>query len=124
MGKRARTAARKEEPKPDSTIPNQRLLPLADILVDANLALHELVVETGLQVLEALLEQDREAICGPKHQPQADRKAYRHGKDRGQLVLGGRKISIPKPRCRSVEGEEIPLPSWQVSKDAVLWVLR
>jgi hypothetical protein len=41
-------------------------LPLASVLRDAKQGLLDLVVSTGLQVFEAMLEQDREALCGPK----------------------------------------------------------
>lgn len=68
---------------------------------------------TGLLSLEATLEQDREALCGPKGSWQAERRAYRHGYDEGCLVLGGRKIRVQKPRARSVEGEELELAHWR-----------
>jgi putative transposase len=114
MGQRGRTGTRKEAPKLKALpVGRQRVLPVVEILVDADQALRELVVETGMQVLAALLEEDRVAICGPRSQPQADRRAYRYGFDRGHLVLGGRKVSVGKPRCRSVDGEELTLPSWQ-----------
>ena len=115
MGKRARRSARKEARalQPVAPAERQRVLPMVEILVEADQALHELVVQTGMQVLATLLEEDREAICGPRSQPQVDRDAYRHGFDQGQLVLGGRKVSVRKPRCRSVDGDEIALPSWQ-----------
>ncbi|MGH7418126.1 MAG: IS256 family transposase, partial [Candidatus Rokuibacteriota bacterium] len=82
------------------------------VLVKARWDLRALVVGTGLQVLGALLEEDREGFCGPWHRPQADRRAYRHGHDEGVLVLGGRKVRLERPRVRSVEGEEIELPTW------------
>ena len=67
----------------------------------------------GLDELFRRLEGDRETLCGPKGRWQADRQAYRHGYDEGCLVLGGRKIRLPKPRGRSVNGEELELPHWQ-----------
>jgi putative transposase len=114
MGQRGRSGAKKEGPKLRAvSVGRQRMLPVVEILVNADQALQELVVDTGMQVLAALLEEDRVAFCGPRSQPQADRRAYRYGFDRGQLVLGGRKVSVSKPRCRSVDGEELTLPSWQ-----------
>ena len=114
MGKSRRSSAKKEE-RVLSSVPSQQqqVLPMLEVLVDTEGALHELVVQTGLQVLEALLEQDRVAICGPKSQPQEDRKAYRHGFDQGQLVLGGRKVQVRKPRARTVDGKELTLPTWR-----------
>lgn len=110
MAKSGRRTAKKEEPQTEI---QQRVLPMLEILVRSKMALHELVVDTGMQVLGSLLEEDRVAICGTRSKEQEDRQAYRHGFDQGQLVLGGRKVSVRKPRCRSVDGEEIPLPSWQ-----------
>jgi hypothetical protein len=59
-----------------------------------------------------MLEEDRQALCGPARRWQTDRAAYRHGYGEGQLVLGGRKVKLTKPRVRSVEGRELELPSW------------
>jgi len=39
-------------------------LPVAAVLQDAKQGLFELMVSTGMQVFEAMLEQDREALCG------------------------------------------------------------
>lgn len=89
-----------------------RKLALPEVLVKARWDLRSLIVGTGLQVLRALLEDDREVLCGPKYRPQADRRAYRHGHEEGVLVLGGRKVRVPKPRVRTVAGEELELPTW------------
>ena len=42
-------------------------LPLVDLLVDTRSELFELAVRSGLKVLEAMLEEDRTATCGPRH---------------------------------------------------------
>ena len=31
----------------------------------------------------------------------------------GEVVLGGRRVSVKRPRVRSSAGQEIPLPSWE-----------
>ena len=48
-----------------------------------------------------------------KGKVQTDRRAYRHGHDVGELVLGGRKVRIAKPRARSIDGCELELPHWR-----------
>jgi transposase-like protein len=63
-------------------------------------------------VFAEMLEEDRTALCGPRHQPNGDRRAYRHGHDEGRLVFGGRKIRVETPRVRSVAGDELELPTW------------
>jgi transposase-like protein len=79
--------------------------------------LQEMFITSGRQVFEALLEEDRSALCGRKNQPDVDRQAYRYGFDEGQVVLGGRKIRHRKPRVRSVDGREIELPTWRHVSD-------
>ena len=64
--------------------------------------------------LMALLEEDREALCGPRHEQSEGRENHRYGYDTGPLVLGGRKVAVRKPRVRSIGGdEEIELPTWR-----------
>jgi len=66
----------------------------------------------------ALLEQDREALCGPRHEQSERRENHRYGYDTGPLVLGGRKVAVRKPRVRSIGGdEEIELPTWREFSD-------
>jgi putative transposase len=76
-------------------------------------ALREFLLAAGFRVLLEELEADRSALCGAKGKFQEGRRAYRHGHDDGQLVLGGRKIRVPKPRVRGVEGGELELPRWR-----------
>lgn len=85
---------------------------VGEVLVRARAALSDLVVGAGMQVLAALLEQDREALCGPRHHQNPTRDASRYGYDEGTLVMGGRKVRVRRPRVRGVEGE-MPLPTWE-----------
>lgn len=89
----------------------QILLPRA--VLDTRLALRDFLLAAGLQELRKVLEEDRTLLCGPKGRFQDDRRAYRHGHDLGELVLGGRKVRVPKPRARSVNGCELELPHWR-----------
>ena len=43
----------------------QRHLPLVDLLIDTRAELMELVVTSGLKVLDAMLEEDRTVLCAP-----------------------------------------------------------
>ena len=67
MKKQSHTVSRRRQ----SASPASRHLPLVDILIDAQAELQELVIASGLRVLEAMLEEDRAAVCGPRyaHQP-------------------------------------------------------
>ncbi|MBX3026885.1 IS256 family transposase [bacterium] len=87
-------------------------LPLVTVLADAKTAFFGLCLTAGQQVFEALMEQDREQLCGPKHLPNPARRAYRSGSAPSEVVLGGRRIVLPRLRARSVAGEELALPSF------------
>ena len=91
--------------------PESRHLPLVDLLIDTRAELTELVVRSGMKVLEAMLEEDRTDICGPRYQHQADRQAGRAGGTSSTVVLGGRKVQIRRPRAR-VANREVPLPTF------------
>lgn len=94
-----------------------RRVALGSVLVRAKQALREVMLSAGTDVLMAMLEDDRTALCGPKHKQPEERENYRHGYDTGPLVLGGRKVAVRKPRVRSIEGEEVELPSWRQFSD-------
>ena len=92
----------------DSPVP--RHLPLVDILVETQAELQEVVVASGLKVLEAMLEEDRVAVCGPRYAHQPERRASRAGHAPSEVVLGGRKVALRRPRVRR-DGQEVTLPS-------------
>ena len=91
---------------------------LGSVLVRVKQGLREVMLSAGTEVLMALLEQDREALCGPRHEQSERRENHRYGYDTGPLVLGGRKVAVRKPRVRSIGGdEEIELPTWREFSD-------
>ncbi len=75
--------------------------------------LHAFAIEAGLRVVAALLEGERTAVCGPRYRHDQERGAYRAGHAPGELILGGRRVRVPRPRARTVVGQEVELPSWQ-----------
>src|SRR5437899_10829988 len=96
--------------------PTQRHLPLVDLLVDTRAELMELAVASGLTVLQTMLEADRTAICGARYAHQPARVAFRAGTVTSEVVLGGRKVQIRRPRVRAA-GEEVALPTLQAFAD-------
>ena len=81
--KKSGTVIRRDQ----SDSPAARHLPLVDILVDAQAELQALVVASGLKVLEAMLEEDRVAVCGPR---------YTHQPVGGELLLSPQSVEIIK----------------------------
>lgn len=104
MGKTTGPAAGRQE----RTV--QLLLPVAEQMREG---LREFVVSAGLKTLAALLEAERTELCGPRYRHDSDRRAHRAGSAPGELVMGGRRVSVKRPRARSVEGREVPLPTWE-----------
>jgi transposase-like protein len=80
------------------------------MLVDAQAELWELAVRAGRQVLAAMMDADRVALCGPRYGHDPDRRASRMGTVASEVVLGGRKVGIRRPRVRA-DGHEVALPS-------------
>ena len=92
--------------------PEARHLPLVGLLIDTRAELTELVVRSGMKVLEAMLEEDRIAVCGPRYAHHAEREAGRAGTTTSAVVLGGRKVQIRRPRVRAGK-QEVPLPTFE-----------
>lgn len=91
------------------------LLPLLHAIVRRDL--REFVVDAGMAALADVLEQERAAVCGPRYAHQAERRAFRTGHAAGELVLGGRRVRVERPRARTVDGDEVTLPSWRAFAD-------
>jgi len=97
--------------------PTVRSLPLVELLVDTKAELFELMVRSGLRVLDVMLEEDRAALCGPRYAHLSERTASRAGTVPSEVVLGGRKVAVQRPRVRA-EGREVPLPTFQALAQA------
>jgi putative transposase len=94
----------------------QRHLPLVDLLVDTRAELLELAIASGLRVLTTMLEDDRTAVCGTRYTHQRNRVASRAGTVASEVVLGGRKVAIRRPRVRA-DGHEVVLPTFRTMAD-------
>jgi len=113
MRKNRTKRSSKERQSAQGPAPSGAESKLGRVLQEGRRALRELVLAQGLRVFAELLEEDRTLLCGPRHAPNPERQAYRHGHDVGALVFGGRKIRAPKPRVRSLSGAELELPTWR-----------
>jgi transposase-like protein len=74
--------------------------------------LREFVITAGTAALAAILEEERTQAVGPKYARLPERSAVRVGTARGELVMGGRRVQVRRPRARTLDGDEIQLPSW------------
>lgn len=108
------TARRKER---SQGTPHIGQLALAAMFA-ARETLYETVVHAGMGVLAAMLEEDRTRLCGPRYQHDRARCATRAGSAEGELAFAGRRVRVPRPRVRSCDGAELPLPTWKHFADA------
>ena len=74
--------------------------------------LREFVISAGTAALTAMLEAERTEIAGPRYARLPTRAAHRAGSAPGELVMGGRRVQVRRPRARTLDGHEVPLPSW------------
>ena len=117
MAKHDRPTASSQPPS-SQPVTIQVPLPVLGVVNGVREAFHGLCVATGMQVLEAMMEAEREVLCGPKGRHQVERTAWRGGSADSQVVLGGRQVGLPRLRVRSAEGE-VPLVTveWAAGTD-------
>jgi putative transposase len=92
-------------------------LPVAGVLQDVQSAFVGLCISAGKAVLGAMMESERSALCGPKGVPDAQRSAYRNGHTRSWVTLGGRQITVARPRARNVEAGEASLATYAWARE-------
>jgi len=91
----------------------QMVLPMNLLLFDVAAAIEQTASQAGLLMMKALIDEEVEQVAGQRYMHQPDRKAQRWGHDEGSVVFGGRKVALPRPRVRSIEGHEVPLQRYQ-----------
>jgi len=68
----------------------------------------------GIQTLMTMMNQDVEAVAGPKGRHDPNRTAYRHGSQATTIPMGNQRLAIERPRARSIDtNQELPIPSYQ-----------
>jgi putative transposase len=95
-------------------LPAEVRLALTGIAGAAREGLLALSVAAGMAVMRAMFDAEMTAACGPKGRHDPDRAAVRHGAGRGSVVLGGRRVPVARPRARTTDGAEVPLPTYRL----------
>ena len=86
---------------------------LGELVGAAKEGLLALSVGVGLGVLAELMEEEVDEVVGPKGRHDRGRAAVRHGREAGEVTLGGRRLAIDRPRVRSADGRsELPLQTY------------
>jgi len=102
----------KDEPGID--LPDEVSIALREIASTAKQGLLALSVGVGLAVVQEIFEEQATGIAGEKGRHDPEREANRHGHERRHVTLGGRKVSVSRPRVRSVTGGEVALPAYEL----------
>jgi putative transposase len=93
-------------------LPLEATVTMADVAGAMREGLLAFSTAAGLVVMQQMLTAELTAIVGPKHAKLDDRVGNWHGTTTGQVVFGGRKLSVERPRGRTVAGEEVKLATW------------
>lgn len=83
-------------------------VPMAELIQGMSVEIESFSAQLGLRVMRAVMEEEIERRLG-HHGSQSH---YRHGQQPGYVVYGGRKITLERPRMRTVNGKEAELKSY------------
>jgi len=92
----------------------QMILPLADIVGMLQQGVGNLLRETGLALMQTVMEEEVRHVAGERHQQHAGRRAHRWGKEDGYCVVDGQKVPIQKTRLRTPDKREQRLGSYEL----------
>ena len=97
----------------------QLLLPMLDLIEQAQCAIDEVVDVMGRATIEAILQMSAEQLAGPKQQGKsAERNVVYHGSRSGRVALSERQLRVQTPRLRKKnpqpgESAEVEIPAYQ-----------
>jgi putative transposase len=92
----------------------QMILPLADIVGMLQQGVGNLLRETGLVLMQTVMEEEVRHLAGERHQQHEGRRAHRWGKEDGYCVVDGQKVPIRKTRLRTPDHREQRLGSYEL----------
>jgi transposase-like protein len=92
----------------------QMILPLADIVGLLQEGVGNLLRETGLALMQTVMEEEVRHLAGERHQQHEARQAHRWGKEDGYCVVDGQKVPIRKTRLRTPDKREQRLGSYEL----------
>lgn len=85
-------------------------------------SLHSFAVDLGVMFAGRLLEDEVTVLCGPRYERNGERRATRYGHQPGVVSLAGQKVSVLRPRVRSVScagtRSEVELPLYRAMQRA------
>src|SRR5690606_11707470 len=92
----------------------QMILPLADIVGMLQQGVGNLLRETGLALMQTVMEEEVRQLAGERHRQHEGRRAHRWGKEDGFCVVDGQKVPIRRTRLRTPEKRKQKLGSYEL----------
>ena len=84
-----------------------------DRLDDVLCSFEQLCLSTGMAAIARMLEEDAEALAGPRHKSSPGKPCHRWGTTTGTACYQGGKVAVERPRVRDKRTKkEAPLPTW------------
>jgi len=84
-------------------------LPMSELIAGVRQDIEGFAAQLGLTIIQRVMAAEIEQKVGKWGQQQT----HRHGHQPGYVIYGGRKVSLERPRLRSLEDQEVPLASYQ-----------
>jgi putative transposase len=99
----------------------QFLLPMLDLIENAECAVDDLIDVMGRATIEAVLLMSAAQVAGPKQQgKKSDREIAYHGSQKGRIALKERQLRVDKPRLRRNpqvgEPGEVEIPAYEAMR--------
>lgn len=100
----------------------QLLLPMLDLIENAQAAIDDLIDVMGRATIEAVLLMSARQVAGPKQQgKKTDRQVVYHGSQAGRVALKERQLRVTKPRLRKKAAQpgepgEVEVPAYEAMR--------
>jgi transposase-like protein len=98
----------------------QGLLPMVELLCQAEMAVDELIDVAGRATIEAVLTLSAQQVAGVKHPGKAGGDITWYGRQKTTVPLAERKLRVEKPRLRRKgkgANKEVPIPAYEAMLD-------
>jgi putative transposase len=84
----------------------QMMLPLAEIVSLLQQGVGNLLRQTGLALMQLVMEEEVKSLAGERHEQHDGRRAHRWGKEDGYCVVDGQMVPIRRARLRTPDKRE------------------
>lgn len=92
----------------------QMALRLAEIVALLQQGVGNLLRETGLALMQLVMEEEVKSLAGERHEQHEGRRAHRWSKESGYCVVDGQKVPVRRTRLRTPDKREQRLGSYEL----------